>query len=180
MKTEKRKQVQSLGFGLEDWIPWRWTKDSLNSSSSIPFKREGQVHSAIFKMDNQQGPTVERRELLNVMRQPGWERSLGENGYMYMNGWVPLQSTWDTINWRYSNIKQKFNVKKTMLPYKHGKIMHAPKIREESESGGRRSRTWRGFLVHWNQLVTRWSLKALLKFKPTILLSTSETIFQGS
>ena len=57
-KTEKRKQVQSPGFGLEDWIPWPWTKDSLDSSSSIPFKREGQVYSAIFKMDNQQGPTV--------------------------------------------------------------------------------------------------------------------------
>ena len=32
-------------------------------------------------MDNQQGPTVEHRTLLNVMQQPGWEGSLGENGY---------------------------------------------------------------------------------------------------
>ena len=29
----------------------------------------------LFKMDNQHGPTV---------RQPGWEGSLGENGYMCM------------------------------------------------------------------------------------------------
>ena len=27
--------------------------------------------------------------LLNVMWQPGWEGSLGENGYMYMYGCVP-------------------------------------------------------------------------------------------
>ena len=44
------------------------------------------------------------------MWQPGWERSLGENGYMYMYSWVPLLSTWmyhNTVNWRYSNIKWK-------------------------------------------------------------------------
>ena len=26
---------------------------------------------------------------------PGWEGSLGENGYMYMCGWVPLLFTWN-------------------------------------------------------------------------------------
>ena len=30
--------------------------------------------------------------LLNVMWQPGWDRSLGENGYMHMCGWVPRLS----------------------------------------------------------------------------------------
>ena len=30
--------------------------------------------------------------LLNVMWEPGWEGSLGENGYMYMYDWVPLLS----------------------------------------------------------------------------------------
>ena len=29
---------------------------------------------------------MEYRTLLNVMWQPGWERSLGENKYMYMDG----------------------------------------------------------------------------------------------
>ena len=33
--------------------------------------------------------------LLNVMWQPGWEGSSGENGYMYMCGWVPLLFTWN-------------------------------------------------------------------------------------
>ena len=36
---------------------------------------------------NQQGPPViAHGTLLNVMWQPGWEGSLGENGYMYMYG----------------------------------------------------------------------------------------------
>ena len=39
-----------------------------------------------------------------------WEGSLGENGYMYMYGWIPLLSTWNshnTANQLYSNIKLK-------------------------------------------------------------------------
>ena len=31
--------------------------------------------------------------LLNVIWQPGWEMSLGENGHMYIHDWVPLLST---------------------------------------------------------------------------------------
>ena len=43
------------------------------------------MHTALFKMDNQQGPTVwHMGPLLNVMWQPGWEGSLGQNGYMYI------------------------------------------------------------------------------------------------
>ena len=46
------------------------------------------VHSAVFKMDNQQGWTfcIAHGTLLNVMWQPGWEGRLEENGYMYMYG----------------------------------------------------------------------------------------------
>ena len=49
---------------------------------------EGHVHTAIFKMDNQQGPTycIAHESLLYTMWQPGWEGSLGENGYMCMHG----------------------------------------------------------------------------------------------
>ena len=43
------------------------------------------VHTAVCKMDNQHGP-IAQGTLLNVMWQPGWEGSLGENGYMYMYG----------------------------------------------------------------------------------------------
>ena len=41
------------------------------------------------------------------MWQPGWEGSLGENGYMRMCGWVPLLPTWN-----YHNTNQKLKVKK--------------------------------------------------------------------
>jgi len=48
---------------------------------------DGHVHSAILKMDNPQGPTcIAQGTLLNVMWQPGWEGSLGENVYMYVYG----------------------------------------------------------------------------------------------
>ena len=46
--------------------------------------------------------------LLSVMWQPGWERSLGENGHMYMDGWVPSLFIWNyhnIVNWFYHNIK---------------------------------------------------------------------------
>ena len=41
-----------------------------------------------LKMDNQQGPTIQHNvmlcyDLLNVIWKPGWEESLGENGYLY-------------------------------------------------------------------------------------------------
>ena len=44
------------------------------------------MHTARVKMDSQQGPTVLYKRLLNVMWQPGWEGSLGENGYMCVYG----------------------------------------------------------------------------------------------
>ena len=46
--------------------------------------------------------------LLNVMPQPGWEESLGENGYISMYGWDPMLSTWNyhIVNLLYSNLKQ--------------------------------------------------------------------------
>ena len=46
--------------------------------------------------------------LLDVMRKPGWEGSLGEDGHMFMYGWVPLLSIWNyhnIVSWLYSNIK---------------------------------------------------------------------------
>ena len=47
---------------------------------------DGHVHTAIFKMYDQQGPTVQHMKLLHVLWQPGWEGSFGENGYMYICG----------------------------------------------------------------------------------------------
>lgn len=47
---------------------------------------DGHVHTAAFKMAHQQGLTVTPGTLLNVTRQPGWEGSLGEDGYTYTCG----------------------------------------------------------------------------------------------
>ena len=48
--------------------------------------------------------------LLSVLCQPGWEGSLGKNGYVDRYGWVPLLSTWNShsiVHQLYSNIKLK-------------------------------------------------------------------------
>ena len=42
------------------------------------------------------------------MWQPGWEWSLGENGYRYMYGWVPSLFTWSyhsIVNWLWVHAK---------------------------------------------------------------------------
>ena len=56
-----------------------------------------QVHTAIFKTDNQQGPAGQQGKLLSVMWQTGWEAGLGKNEYMYMYGRVHLCCPPETI-----------------------------------------------------------------------------------
>ena len=46
---------------------------------------DGHVHTAISKMDIQTY-CIAQETLLNVMWQPGWEGSVGENGDMHMYG----------------------------------------------------------------------------------------------
>ena len=59
--------------------------------------------------------------------QPGWEGSLGENAYMYMNGWVPSLSTrncHNIVSRLYPNTKQflflNFNWRLITLQYGSG------------------------------------------------------------
>ena len=40
---------------------------------------DGHVHTAIFKIDNQQGPTVQHRKLSDIMLQPKWGKNLKKN-----------------------------------------------------------------------------------------------------
>ena len=57
------------------------------------------VHTVRFKMDNQEGSSWMAHEtLLNAKWKSGWESSLGENGYMYIYGWVPSLFTWNYHN----------------------------------------------------------------------------------
>ena len=65
--------------------------------------------STIFDMDNQQGPTVEHMELCSMLCS-SLDRSegLGENGHMYMYGFIPLlftQNYYSIINQLYTNTK---------------------------------------------------------------------------
>ena len=46
----------------------------------------GHVHTAVFKMDNHKNLLYSTENSAQCMQQPGWERSLGENKYMYMYG----------------------------------------------------------------------------------------------
>ena len=53
------------------------------------------------------------------MWQPGWEGSLGENGYMHTYGWVPSLFTWNShniVNWLYLNTELK--VQKNKIKFK--------------------------------------------------------------
>ena len=47
---------------------------------------DGHVHTAVFKMDNQQGPTVLHRELCSMLCGSLDGKGVGENGYMHMHG----------------------------------------------------------------------------------------------
>ena len=69
----------------------------------------GHVHTTIFKMDNQQGPTVQHMELCSMTCE--WEGCLGENGYVYMYGRVPSPETTATLLISYTPI-QKNSLKK--------------------------------------------------------------------
>ena len=51
-------------------------------------------NTAVFLMDIPRRPyCIEQGALLSVVGQPGWERSLGESGHMYVCGQVPLLFT---------------------------------------------------------------------------------------
>ena len=53
-----------------------------------------QVHTAIFKMDNQTY-YLAHRVLLNTMWRTGWDGSLGKNVYVYpWVGKIPLRRAW--------------------------------------------------------------------------------------
>ena len=77
------------------------------SSLGIPLQK--MYVSTIFNMDNQQGPTVEHMELCSMLCS-SLDRSegLGENGHMYMYGFIPLlftQKYYSIINQLYTNTK---------------------------------------------------------------------------
>ena len=112
-------------------VLWPWKQDSLRDGSGstawelrdsglenqlvVPRGKEGIAQE--FGMDMYTLLCLEwvaTKDRLYVMCQLGWEGSLGENGYMYMYGWVPSPETIMTqfSNWLYPNTKAKIRRKK--------------------------------------------------------------------
>ena len=79
-------------------------------------------HFPFFHSKGQKGQvlTVEHRELCSMLWQPGWERSLGENGYMYTYGWVPSLSIWTitTLLIGYIPIKKEMATASSILAWR--------------------------------------------------------------
>ena len=57
-KTERNSQAQRISL----WLPGK--KDGERGSQG---DWDGHVHTALFKMDNQQGPTTQHRELCSML-----------------------------------------------------------------------------------------------------------------
>ena len=86
--------------------------------------RDWHVYTAVFKMDNKQGPTVNsatmNSELCSMLWQPGWEASLGESGCMSTCGWVPspyLKLSQPCLSTGYAPIQNK-KFKKQKIKHK--------------------------------------------------------------
>ena len=71
------------------------------------------VHTAVFKMDNQKGPSVYLRELcLMLCGSLDGSGVWGRMDTCVMYGWVSLLCTWNhhnIVNWLYFNIKKGKN-----------------------------------------------------------------------
>ena len=86
------------------------------------------------------------------MWQPGWQGSLGESGYMYMYGWVPLLPTWNyhnTVNWLSSNTNLNFFLEEEWVVGNGEKSRSSLWRKQESRSQKERnSRVWWGAIGH--------------------------------
>ena len=60
--------------------------------------QDGHAHTAIFKMDNQQGPLYSTWNFAQCYVAAWMGGDLGENGCVYMYGWVPSLFIWDYHN----------------------------------------------------------------------------------
>ena len=86
-----------------------------NYNEISPYTSQNDPHQKVYK----QARTYDTAHgtLLNVMWQPGWERSLGENGYMMAESLHCSPETITILLIRYTQIENKtFKLKKEMCP----------------------------------------------------------------
>ena len=103
LKQEQNKK-NCTSLHLFTRIPIWWIENKIFCLQSLSKGRQRDENIFISARSYH----IAQETLLNVMWQPGWAGSLGENGYMYMCGWVPLLSTWNyhnIVNQLYSNTK---------------------------------------------------------------------------
>ena len=85
---------------------------------------DGQVHMLYLKWLTNRSYRIAQGTLLNVIWQPGWEGSLGENGYMHM--YESLCCSPDTVTtsfMRYNPLQtKKLKKKKKKRSPPHGKF----------------------------------------------------------
>ena len=101
--------------------PLNWWRHPTISSSAVPFSSCPQsfLASGSFPMSQlftSGDPSIRASASVLPMKIQGWFPlgltgliSLGEDGYMYIYGWVALLCTWNChsfVNWLYFNIKQ--------------------------------------------------------------------------
>ena len=68
------------------------------------------IHTALFKIDQQQGPTVQHREVCSMLCGSLDGKAVwGENGHVYMCGWVP-----SLFIWNYHNIVHRLYANKKL------------------------------------------------------------------
>ena len=77
MNFQNRKRLTDLENELKVAVGKRWGRRGV---------WDGHVHFAVFKMDNQQGPTVWHVELSSCHAAVWMGGASGENGYMYIPG----------------------------------------------------------------------------------------------
>ena len=65
---------------------WFQLSESLLGQGALLKLKDGHIHTAIFEMDNQQGPTIQHMELCSCSVAAWMEGEFRGDGYMYTYG----------------------------------------------------------------------------------------------
>ena len=108
-KQRRELDLQKLGKCSTDHRnPKFWTSvRSPENPHAIP-EQGFLLNSVRMKYTPTRAYSRAQKTLLSVAWQPGWEGSLGDNGYRHMYGWVPSGFTWNCdniVNLLHSNTK---------------------------------------------------------------------------
>ena len=138
-----KKMEEGVGGRMEAWMN-QWVDEWVNACfiCCLPIS----ILPTFLRSRNLEAYCAACGTLLNVMWQPGWEGSLGENRYRCMYGWVPLLSPEATTTLSIVPIDNtKYNIIRTSKIQWCGKHRRDISIRkgrnqkEETGDGSQRS-----------------------------------------